>query len=202
MEFLINPNVSYVLLVLGLLTAILALLAPGTGLLEAGAMITLVLAGYGIINQPVNWWALLVIIAGAVPFALGLVLRQPYKNRVRLLMVSAAIFLVGSAFLVRGESWYPAVNPFLILVLWPIVLGLTWFVAAKGLEASAAHPVFDPDQLVGMTGKASTDIRGEGSVYVNGEEWTAFSRSFIPAGSTVRVLQRNGLTLEVDLVKS
>ena len=38
MEFLINPNVSYLLLVLGALAAALALFAPGTGLLEAGGV--------------------------------------------------------------------------------------------------------------------------------------------------------------------
>jgi len=201
MEFLINPNISYMLLVLGLSAAALALFAPGTGLLEAGAVITLVLAGYGMANLPINWWALLIVILGVAPFALGLTPHLPRKGRVRLLLISILIFLIGSALLFRGEGWFLAVNPILILVLWPITLGLTWFVAEKGLEATASRPAFDLDQLVGMTGQASTDIRGRGAAYVNGEQWTASSKIFIPAGSTVRVLRRNGLTLEVDLVK-
>lgn len=202
MEFLINPNVSYVLLVLGLLTAALALFAPGTGLLEAGALIVLALAGYGIINLPVNGWALLILIAGVIPVTLALLLRLPRKKKIWLLMGSVMIFLIGAALLFGGEGWTPAVNPILMLILWPITLGLTWFITEKGLEASASRPVFDPDRLVGMIGRASTDIRGQGSVYVNGEEWTAYSSTYIPAGSKVKVLRRNGLTLEVDLVKS
>ena len=39
MEFLINPNISYVLLILGFVTAILALFSPGTGVLELGALV-------------------------------------------------------------------------------------------------------------------------------------------------------------------
>ena len=202
MEFLINPNVSYVLLVLGLMTAIVALFAPGTGLLEAGALIVLALAGYGIINQPVNGWALLIIIAGIIPVGLALILRLQRTWKIRLLLLTILIFLIGSLLLFQGEGWLPAVNPLLILILWPATLGLTWFIAKKGLEATESRPVFDLDRLVGMTGQASSDIRGQGTVYVNGEEWSAISSSFIPAGSKVRVLKRNGLTLEVDLVKS
>jgi membrane-bound serine protease (ClpP class) len=201
MEFLINPDVSYMLLVLGLITAVLALFAPGTGLLEAGALIVLALAGYGIINLPVNGWALLILIAGAIPVMLAFVLRLPRKKKIWLLLGSVLIFLLGSVLLFGGEGWTPAVNPILLLILWPVTLGLTWLIAEKGLAASASRPVFDLDRLVGMTGHASTDIRGQGTVYVNGEEWTAYSNTFIPAGSKIQVLRRNGLTLEVDLIK-
>jgi membrane-bound ClpP family serine protease len=202
MEFLINPNVSYVLLVLGIMTATLALFAPGTGLLEAGAMIILVLAGYGIANLPVNLWAVVIVLLGAVPLGLGLSRLLQLKERIRLLVASMLIFLIGSAFLYRGESWLPAVNLLMIVILWPVALGLTWFIAKKGLEAAAYRSAFNLDQLVGMTGQASSDIRGRGTVYVNGEEWSAVSNAFIPSGSAVRVLRRSGLTLEVDLVKS
>lgn len=202
MEFLINPNVAYVLLVLGLMTAAVALFAPGTGLLEAAALIVMALAGYGIINMPINTWAILIILAGAVPVILALLLRLPRRRRVWLLLGAVLIFLIGSALLFRGEGWTPAVNPLLMLILWPLALGLTWFVADKGMEAAASRPAFDLDRLVGMTGKASSDIRGQGTVYVNGEEWTAFSNTFIPAGSKIQVLGRNGLTLEVDIVRA
>jgi len=50
-----------------------------------------------------------------------------------------------------------------------------------------------------MTGEARTDILAEGSVYVNGEDWSARSKTLIPAGSKVLVLRRNGLVLEVEL---
>lgn len=201
MEFLINPNVSYLFLVLGLMVAILALFAPGTGLLEAGALIILLLAGYGLANLPLNIWAVVIVLIGAVPFGLGLIRRLPRKLRARLLVAAMAIFLIGSAFLYQGKGILTAVAPILMVILWPIAIVLTWFIANKSLEAADYRPAFNPDQLIGMTGQASSDIRGQGTVYVNGEEWSALSDTFIPAGSTVRVLRRNGLMLEVDLVK-
>jgi membrane-bound serine protease (ClpP class) len=49
-----------------------------------------------------------------------------------------------------------------------------------------------------MTGQATSDIHGQGTVYVNGEEWTAISSRFIAAGTPIRVLGRRGLALEVE----
>ncbi len=48
MEFLQNPNITYLLLAGGLIFAVLALVSPGTGVLEIGALFILGLAGWGI----------------------------------------------------------------------------------------------------------------------------------------------------------
>ncbi len=45
MEILIDPNVAYLLLVVGIVLVIMALFAPGTGVLEIGALFVLFLAG-------------------------------------------------------------------------------------------------------------------------------------------------------------
>lgn len=199
MEFLIDPNVSYLLLILGFLTAVLALFAPGTGLLEIGALLTLTLAAYGIVNLPYNWWALVIMGAGIIPFAVALFIKKGKgQTRVILIVAAALAFVIGSALLFPGEGGLPAVHPVLILLLSAVALGLTYFIASKTLESVQARPVFDLDRLVGMTGQASSDIRGQGTVYVNGEEWSAASTVFISEGTQVRVVKRSGLTLEVE----
>lgn len=196
MEFLINPNVSYVLLILGFLIAILALFAPGTGFLEITAVFMLLLAGYGIVNMPVNAWAFVIIIVSLVPF--GLAFRQPRKLRIIFLVGSMLLFSIGSTLVFPWTGWQPAVSPVLVLLLAVLSIGFVYLIGVKSVEAISARPTFDLDRLVGMTGQASSDIRGEGTVYVNGEEWSARSRGFIPAGSSVRVLKREGLVLEVE----
>jgi len=199
MEFLINPNVSYVLLILGFLIAVLALFSPGTGILEIGALFALVMAGYGIANLPVNTWALAILGLSLVPFTIALL--QPEKRRLFYLGAAVLAFLVGSALLFPWNGWQPGVSPVLILLLSIISVGLSWLVATKSVEAMTARPVFDLNRLIGMIGQASGDIRGEGAVYINGENWTARSKAFIPAGSTVRVIRREGLVLEVEVVQ-
>ena len=197
MDLFINPNVSYVLLILGFMTAVLALFSPGTGFLELGALFALALAGYGIANLPVNSWAFALIGIGVVLFLLVLVI--PARLKALLMTLSALGVILGATLLFRSQaSWLPAVHPALILILAPTTPLITWFLSRKIAESVSARSSFDQNQLIGMTGKASSDIRGQGTVYVNGEEWSALSQAFIPAGSPVRVLKRQGLTLEVE----
>lgn len=198
MGFLIDPNAAYVLLVFGFLAAVLALFAPGTGIIELIALAILGLAGYAIANLELNWWAPLIMLSGIIPFVLSL--RRFPRARAALIAIACLTFVTGSAFLFRGQGWRPAVHPVLILLLTPVAIGLTWLITSKSIQAVEARPIFDPDQLVGMQGLASTDIRGQGSVYVNGENWSARCSRFIPAGSRVRVLKRTGLILDVEPV--
>ena len=200
MEFLIDANISYVLLVLGFLISILALFSPGTGFMEVGALFALVLAGYGILNLQVNTWALAILGLSLVPFGLAVAA----KGRNRLLFISASVlaFLVGSALLFPWNGMQPSVNPILIGLLSVLALGLAWLTATKSVEAMVTQPSFDLNRLIGMTGEASSDIHGEGTVYVNGETWSARSSKFITAGSAVRVLSREGFTLVVEAVNA
>lgn len=197
MNPLLNPNVAYVLMVFGFMIGLLALFSPGTGLLELGALFALVLAAYSVVNLPFNWWALGLLIVGFIPFLLALGAR---RDRPRWLLLGAALaaYIIGSAFLFSDATGRPAVNLGLILVMSLLAIGLTWLLARKSLEAIHSQPAFNLDRLIGMQGRVSSDLRPEGSVYIDGEEWTARSQEFIPAGSTVRVSGRTGLTLHVE----
>jgi membrane-bound serine protease (ClpP class) len=182
-------------MVIGFLVAVLAMFSPGTGVLEVIGLGALALAGYGLANLPVNWWAFAIIAAAVLPFFFALRRRKLVPL---LLALAWLVFVAGSALLFPGEGWMPGINPLLILILSSILVGLSWLIATKAVQVMAARPSFDLDRLVGMTGQATTDIRGQGSVYVNGENWSAICKSFIPAGSAVRVLRRKGLVLEVE----
>lgn len=195
MNILLDPNVAYVLLVGGFLLAILALFSPGTGLLELGALFSLLLAGYSIYNLPINGWAMLVLALGVFPFLLAV---RRSRNWL-FLVVSIAALVGGSLFLFRNESGGPAVNWALAAIVSLLTAGFMWLVARKGLEA-VARPKASLDNLIGMTGEARTSVFHEGAVYVAGEEWTARSAAIIPAGSRVRVLAREGLLLIVEPV--
>ena len=71
MEILIDPNVAYLLLVVGIVLAIMALFAPGTGVLEVGALFVLFLTGWEISQLPINLWALVILVIGVIPFILA-----------------------------------------------------------------------------------------------------------------------------------
>lgn len=196
MEFLVDPNVTYFLLIGGLTAAMLALFTPGTGFLEVGAVFVLVMAGYGIANQPVNWWALIVLAVGVFPFLLALRRSRQYI----FLLIALLALVCGSVFLFRAEGRLTAVNPWFALVVSTLVVGFLWLAAHKSLEAIDRPPVQNLERLIGLTGTAVTDVYREGSVYVGGEAWTARSAALIPSGSRVKVLAREGLILVVEPV--
>lgn len=193
MNILLEPNVAYLILVGGFVLAILAMLSPGTGLLELGALFSLAAAGYAIANLPVNGWAIAVLVLGVFPFLLAL--RR--SRRWIFLIVSIAALIGGSIFLFRNAQGGPAVNPYLAAVVSLLTVGFLWFAGRKGIEA-LEQPAHSPERVVGMIGEARTGVSKEGTVYVGGETWTARSRVFIPAGTRVRVLSRDGLIVNVE----
>jgi membrane-bound serine protease (ClpP class) len=194
---LMDPNVAYVLLVIGMVLGILALFSPGTGLLEIGALFAIVLAGIGASQLTINFWALAVLILGVVPFIFAL--RK--TRRWIFLIITIAALIVGSVFFFVDAEGKPAVNFWLALVTSLIAIGLLWFIGIKGIEAIGLRPNFDLNKLKEVLGEAKTDIFKEGTVYIAGEEWSAWSEKQIPVGSRVRVISREGLILKVEQVQ-
>jgi len=197
MEILINPNIAYLLLVSGTILLILAILAPGTGVLELGALFLLLLAGWGIYNLPFNPWALVIWAVGVIPFIIAV--RQ--SKKLIYLVIAIISMIIGSIFLFQGETpWSPAVSPLLAVVV-SIFSGLfLWIVAIKSLEADKRKPVHDAGKLIGMLGEAKSEIENEGSVQVDGELWSARSESHISIGDRIRVVNREGFVLVVEQV--
>jgi membrane-bound serine protease (ClpP class) len=196
MSLLLDPNVAYVLLMLGMVLAILAIFAPGTGLIEIGALFMLALAGYSIFNLPINLWAFLVLVFGVFPFLLAL--RR--SHHWAFLLISLASLITGSLFLFRNPSGGPAVDPILATIASLLTTSLLWLVARKGLDALRLQPSHDLRRLIGAQGIAVTPIApgdSQGTVHVNGEDWTARSDVFIAVNSKVEVTGREGLFLIV-----
>ncbi|MGD8455877.1 MAG: NfeD family protein [Anaerolineales bacterium] len=196
-EFLLNPNFAYLLIVAGFLLTVFAILTPGTGFFEVGALFILVFVGWQVFNIPINLWALILLVLGIVPFIFAI----GHKRETLNLALTALAFVVGSAFLFRSEDWWrPAVHPVLAVVVSVLAGGFFWLMTTKVLEARAKVTAHDLGSLIGATGEARTDVHAEGSVYVKGETWTAHSEKIIKAGSRVKVLAREGLSLFVEKI--
>jgi membrane-bound serine protease (ClpP class) len=195
-QFLSNPNVAYLLLLTGVLLAMLALATPGTGFFEAGALVCLALAGYGIVNLSFNWWALAFMLVSVAPFLYSI--QKP--KRELFLGLSIIILVIGSIFLFPSQTGGPAVNLFVAFIASVLVAGFLWIAVGKSLQAAQVRPAHDLDALVGQTGEAKTRIHEEGSVQVGSELWSARSEKPIKAGSSVRVLRREGFILIVEKI--
>ena len=194
MNFLLDPNVAYLLVIGGVLLAMLALAAPGTGLLEVAAFFCMVLAGYAVYNLAFNWWALLLLALSVIPFVYSL---QKPKREV-FVALSILLLIAGSIFMFQRTANGNTVNPLVAIAASVLVAGFLWVAAQKSAQAASARPMHDLNALVGQVGEARTKVEEEGSVLVAGELWSAKSDKAIAAGSLVRVIRRDGFVLIVE----
>ena len=183
---LFDPNVAYVTAMLALLVVVLAVLTPGTGILELGAFFLLTVAGYQVSQMAVNLWALVFVALGLLPLALAF--RR--KNTRLALGTSLALFFIGGGLI--------GVHPLVILTATLLEGGFLWLLAEKSLETLSSPPMQDLSRLIGEVGEARTPVYREGSVYVNGEAWSARSEVPIQEGEHVKVVGREGLFLLVE----
>ncbi len=194
MDFLLDPNIAYLILLAGVALTFLAVVTPGTGVPEVGAFFCLTLAGYAVYSLSFNLWALIVLALSLVPFVFAV--QKP--KREFLLGLSLLGLVIGSVFLFARGNGLPAVNPLLALTASALVTGFLWIAVRKSMQASMTQPVNDLGALIGEIGEAKTNIHAEGSAYVAGELWSARSAESIPAGSSICVIRREGFILVVE----
>ena len=195
MTFLLDPNVAYVVLVVAFFLVIFALLTPGTGVLELLALVFLGAVGYTVSSMAVNAWAIIFLLVGVIWVIVAL--RRTWKWY--FLLASIICVIVGMLFVYRQPGSLLAMDPLLAIFLSLGMGAFIWIVGRNTMNASKIKPSSDPDRVIGLTGTALTDIAAKGSVFVDGENWSAASEKRIPKGSQVTILERTGLVLKVEI---
>ncbi|MCS6964532.1 presenilin family intramembrane aspartyl protease [Thermoflexus sp.] len=195
--WLADPNVAYLLLVGGILAAVAAWSIPGTGLGEGLAVLMLGLALIGLLRLPISAAGLLLILLGALLF-----LSELYFQSGGYLGLSGALALgLGGMFLLppgTGQQIAPVILIGTTLTAAAASFGLAFLVRELGHRP----PLQTPERLIGAEGLAQTDLDPEGTVWVQGETWTArAAEGRIAAGERVRVLAVQGLRLRVTRVE-
>lgn len=194
MDFLLNPNIAYLLLVVTTFLVLMAIAVPGTGIPEVAALFSLVLAGYSVYHLSFNWWALALLLLSIVPFFFAV--RGP--RREKWLVLSIIGLTVGSVFFFPAQEGFISVHPVLAVVTSAIYAAFLWVSIRKTLQIAQVKPVHDISGLIGERGETKTPVQAVGSVQVVGELWSARSEKPIPAGSIVHVVGREGFVLIVE----
>jgi membrane-bound serine protease (ClpP class) len=189
----ILTNLLYLVLVAGVWLTVLAVVTPGTGILEVLVLAALVITGLGAFYTPFNPWAFIILGAGVL--ALVLSLRQ--KRFELWLVISALLFSAGSIFLYRLEDGRLGVHPLLAIVVSLMTVGYFWWAVRGVIEAQRQKPMQDSAALIGQVAEVRTALDPIGSVYLAGELWSARGREECAAGDKVKVVGVDGLTLDV-----
>lgn len=194
LEVLANPNLAYILLMLGIYGLLFEIMHPGAIFPGVMGAISLILALYSFRALPVNWAALLLVLLGV-----GMLVAEVKVASHGVLGTGGAISLfLGSAMLFKGANYRVSWGVLIPITLMTVLLVL--FIASKGLQAQLQRPRTGPEALVGQTGVAQEDIpRGRrGRVRLAGELWTAQALEDIRRGEWVRVVELRGLLLLVE----
>ena len=188
------PNLLYILLVAGVWSATLAIITPGTGILELMALFALGGTGLGLFYVPYNSWALVPLILGIAAFIFALWKKQ-FENIS--IVLSAILISLGSVLLFESDAGRAAVNPFLAIVVTLFTLLLYWFGIRQVIAALRLRTTFDPSLVLNEIGEVRTALDPIGTVHVKGELWSAEADKTIHEGEQIQVTGREGLMLKV-----
>lgn len=192
----VTPEAAFFFLVVGLSIVTFEFFALGPGVAAGVAAVSLLLAGWGVVNLPVRWWALALAIAGW-----GLLTASYQKGGMLLLTVAGTVALqLGGMWLVGGGG---QIDPRWWLVLPSVLAVLFFFLIAMPTvqRARLSTQTIGRDSMIGMAGTAISGFDPDGVVEVNGARWraTAHREAGIEEGSEIVVAGVDGLYLEVDL---
>ena len=194
-----NPNLAYILLMLGLLGLYFELSNPGAILPGVLGGICLLLAIFSFQILPINYVGLLLIL-----LAIGLFILEIKVQSYGILSVGGVIaMLIGSIMLINAPI--PELRPSLTFII-PVALGISLifvFLIFMVIRAHMKKVFTGKEGLVGEIGTALTRLNPEGKVFVSGEIWNAESTEDIAKGSKVEVIEvLNNLKIKVKSKKN
>ncbi len=190
-----DPNVAYILMMLGMLGLFFELSNPGVILPGVIGGISLILAFFAMQSLPINYAGLLLILFGIV-----LLIAEIKVVSHGVLAVGGIVALaLGSLMLFDAPEIGFRVSWWVILPTVGATAGMFLVAVAAGLRALSASSPVGGSALVGQTGVARGALNPEGQVLVRGELWRAVARGApVAEGARVRVVDANGLTLTVE----
>ena len=193
-----NPNIAYILFMLGLLGLYFELSTPGAILPGVTGAISLILAFFAFQTLSVNYAGMLLIILAIVLFIVDV----KAATHGALTAGGLVAMAIGSIMLFNDPD--PALHASMQVII-PVILVTGAFFAigvVLSIRALRRRPTSGDVALVGQEGDARTPIsKNGGRVFVAGTHWTAFSDADIPEGRNIRVVAVKGMTLKVEEVK-
>jgi len=182
-----NPNIAYILLILGIYGIIMEFRTPGIGFAGVFGGIALLLAFLALSHLPINTAALLLIIGGAI-----LILLESMVPSSGILGVGGVVaILLGSLMLIQSNE--PAFRISISVIIGVVVFtaGFFFLLATLVFKVQRKKVTTGREGLIGEIGYALTDLIPEGRVKIRGEDWGAISydKQSIKAGEKINVIK-------------
>jgi membrane-bound serine protease (ClpP class) len=192
-----NPNVAFILLLIGVYGLILEFFNPGAVAPGLVGAISLVVALYALALLPISYAG-----AALVLFAIGLLIAETHIGAFGAIGVGGIV-----AFTIGALMMFPSRVPGFALshaVVLGAVIGsaVLLLLAVAALFRSRKRPVVTGGEaLIGATGEAVAWHGHEGRVRVAGEIWRARADAPLHGGAPIKVVRRDGLILLVETIR-
>ncbi|MBR9975932.1 MAG: nodulation protein NfeD [Bacteroidetes bacterium] len=197
LDTLSNPNIAYILLMLGMYGIFFELYNPGSIFPGVVGGICLVLAFYAMDTLPVNYAGLALIVFGVVLF----ILEVKVVSHGLLSIGGVVALFLGSVMLIESPpgAEFLEISLSVILAVTACTAAFFLFVVGKGLAAMRRIPTTGTAGMVGEIGRTVNALAPTGTVAVHGELWNARSADDgkIDAGTPVRVVGVQSLAITV-----
>lgn len=193
LQFLVNPNLAYIFLVLGVLGLIFELSNPGVIVPGVFGSILLLLSLYAFSLLPTNWSGIVLLLLGF----LFLVLDLFVTPGIGVLTAGGAVALLLGSVIVFTPSGAIRVSLGIILAVVGSVVVFFAFALAMAFRAHRRKTTTGLESIVGKIGVAWEDLSPEGFVVVDGELWWARAQNPVRKGEKVVIIKKEGATLIV-----
>jgi len=194
LDFLMDPNIAFILLAIGALALYAEFNHPGAVVPGTVGVVFILLAAFALNLLPVRFAALALILGAFALFAL----EAKFASHGVLTIGGIVLLTLGGLLLVDAPIPEMRVHlPTALAVSIPLG-AITAFLMSIAVKARRNKVVTGAQGLVGETGVAQTDLAPQGKVFVHGELWDAISTQNLPAGTRVVVRNIDGLQLRVD----
>lgn len=200
LQFLADPNISYILFIIGIYGLMYEITHPGVLFPGIVGAISITLAFIGFDSIPINVAGVLLIILAVVLFV-----AEAFTPAFGVLTLGGIIsFVTGSLLLfpsrALGEAW--AASYFTIGIMSLLTLVMIGVVLMLIIKAIRKKHITGPEAAAGMKGVAKTVINERGGLAnIGGEEWQAFSDEEIAEREIVEVISEDGIKLKVKKIE-
>ncbi len=194
-----NPNIAYMLMMLGIIGIFFEISQPGVVLPGAIGAIAILLALFAFSSLPINYIGVLLIVLAVILFIL-----EVKVISYGMLSVGGVIAMAfGSLMLIDSSEPYLQISRSLIAATVTVSAGFILFATWMIIRTQRRPPVSGQEGMIGKIGEAIEPVHTKGRVFVHGEDWQACSDQPITAGSYIKVIQvLDGLKLKVTAIET
>jgi membrane-bound serine protease (ClpP class) len=201
LQLIVNPNVAFLLILVGILGLAIELFSPGLLLPGGLGLVSLVLGLYGSAQLPVTAAGVILLVAG-----IALIIAEAHLATSGILgIIGVGALAVSGLMLYDTDSDGFGVSAPLVIGV-ALALGILMAVAVQKVVEARRNPVWTgEEELPGEEGDVRVAVDPVGQVFVHGALWRAepaegLDADPIPTGARVRVESVDGLTLKVRTV--